>query len=227
MTEQQACTLCGMEGHTPAQCIWNGNEKALALVQEIDKRNAARSAQAQPSPAPELERPEVVAWQYEPYLGSEHYGKPKLAFVQPYSTDRNVEPLMTVSQHKHIDAARLACVGILADEILKLSSERDAAQASFKNFHRGLCERFGYVHDEKDWQRDQLSLSEHIAKQAAQAGRLANGYTGWVTQYPGRAAKLWGSREIAELNWWPEDGQQLFRVVEVERIAAAPAPGGE
>ncbi|HCF4509458.1 TPA: hypothetical protein NIF35_003466 [Pseudomonas aeruginosa] len=46
------------------------------------------------------------------------------------------------------------------------------------------------------------------------------GYTGWVTQYPGRAAKLWGSREIAELNWWPEDGQQLFRVVEVERIAA-------
>ncbi|MFG8158703.1 hypothetical protein ACEOQO_28985 [Pseudomonas aeruginosa] len=50
------------------------------------------------------------------------------------------------------------------------------------------------------------------------------GYTGWVTQYPGRAAKLWGSREIAELNWWPEDGQQLFRVVEVERIAA-PAQG--
>ncbi|MGV5083060.1 hypothetical protein [Pseudomonas aeruginosa] len=50
------------------------------------------------------------------------------------------------------------------------------------------------------------------------------GYTGWVTQYPGRAARLWGSREIAELNWWPEDGQQLFRVVEVERIAA-PAQG--
>ncbi|MDH1012029.1 hypothetical protein N5J43_16760 [Pseudomonas nicosulfuronedens] len=61
---------------------------------------------------------------------------------------------------------------------------------------------------------------------AAQAVQLPNGYTGWVTQYPGKAAKLWGSREIAELNWWPEDGQRLFRVVEVERIAE-PAQGGE
>ncbi|PVX75591.1 hypothetical protein [Paraburkholderia unamae] len=33
----------------------------------------------------------------------------------------------------------------------------------FKNFHRLLCERFGYVHDEKDWWRDQLSLIEWIA----------------------------------------------------------------
>lgn len=32
----------------------------------------------------------------------------------------------------------------------------------FKNFHRLLCERFGYVHDEKDWNRDQLSLIEWI-----------------------------------------------------------------
>ncbi|CAE6967732.1 hypothetical protein [Paraburkholderia domus] len=34
---------------------------------------------------------------------------------------------------------------------------------AFKNFHRLLCERFNYVHDEKDWRRDQLSLIEHIA----------------------------------------------------------------
>lgn len=38
---------------------------------------------------------------------------------------------------------------------------------SFKNFHRLLCERFGYTHDEKDWRRDQLSLIEHIAAQSA------------------------------------------------------------
>lgn len=36
---------------------------------------------------------------------------------------------------------------------------------AFKNFHRLLCERFGYCHDEKDWRRDQLSLIEHIATQ--------------------------------------------------------------
>jgi hypothetical protein len=34
----------------------------------------------------------------------------------------------------------------------------------FKNFHRLLCERFGYGHDPIDWQRDQLSLIEHIAE---------------------------------------------------------------
>lgn len=33
----------------------------------------------------------------------------------------------------------------------------------FKNFHRSLCERFGYRHDEVDWKRDLCSLEEHIA----------------------------------------------------------------
>jgi hypothetical protein len=43
--------------------------------------------------------------------------------------------------------------------------ERD--QAAFKNFHRALCERFRYEHDETDWRRDQMSLIEWIAKRAA------------------------------------------------------------
>lgn len=43
----------------------------------------------------------------------------------------------------------------------------------FKNFHRLLCERFNYVHDEKDWNRDQLSLIEHIARKAAPAPEVA------------------------------------------------------
>ena len=38
------------------------------------------------------------------------------------------------------------------------------AFAEFKNFHRALCERFDYVHDERDWKRDQISLIEWIAK---------------------------------------------------------------
>ncbi|MGN6282132.1 hypothetical protein [Frateuria sp.] len=43
----------------------------------------------------------------------------------------------------------------------------------FKNFHRLLCERFGYAHDEADWKRDQVSLIEWIACQ--QAGRVDEG----------------------------------------------------
>lgn len=35
----------------------------------------------------------------------------------------------------------------------------------FKRFHRSLCVRFGYVHDEEFWWRDLVSLEEHIAKQ--------------------------------------------------------------
>lgn len=41
-----------------------------------------------------------------------------------------------------------------------------AGDGEFKNFHRLLCDRFGYVHDEKDWKRDQLSLIEWIAARA-------------------------------------------------------------
>jgi hypothetical protein len=39
----------------------------------------------------------------------------------------------------------------------------------FKNFHRLLCDRFGYTHDEVDWKRDQISLIEWIAKQVKPA----------------------------------------------------------
>ncbi|BCZ85517.1 hypothetical protein PTKU64_91920 (plasmid) [Paraburkholderia terrae] len=40
------------------------------------------------------------------------------------------------------------------------------AEHEFKNFHRLLCERFGYVHDDRDWKRDQASLIEWIANHA-------------------------------------------------------------
>ena len=39
----------------------------------------------------------------------------------------------------------------------------------FKNFHRQLCERFSYTHDEVDWKRDQISLIEWIDKQKKSA----------------------------------------------------------
>ena len=43
--------------------------------------------------------------------------------------------------------------------------QRDAAESGFKNFHRSLCARFGYSHDERDWKRDQVSLEEYIASE--------------------------------------------------------------
>jgi len=42
------------------------------------------------------------------------------------------------------------------------------ADHEFKNFHRTMCKRFGYTHDERDWKRDQVSLIEWIAKKVEQ-----------------------------------------------------------
>ncbi|MGS0546054.1 hypothetical protein ACU8WE_26230 [Pseudomonas parakoreensis] len=52
-----------------------------------------------------------------------------------------------------------------ASRIRRQEANIEQMKAGFKNFHRSLCERFGYFHDEADWQRDQLSLEEHIATQ--------------------------------------------------------------
>lgn len=88
MTEQQACPLCGAGGHTAAQCSMEmdlirhiaglysgkaikgdftqvyitGNE--IWMAQQI-LASQQRAALAQPSPAPELERPEVARWDFD------------------------------------------------------------------------------------------------------------------------------------------------------------------
>ncbi len=51
---------------------------------------------------------------------------------------------------------------ILAAPNTERAGVRDDTHA-FKNFHRSLCARFGYTHDEIDWRRDLVSLEEHIA----------------------------------------------------------------
>lgn len=54
-------------------------------------------------------------------------------------------------------------------------------ESDFKNFHRLLCERFGYVHDEQDWRRDQLSLIEHIVASTAKASEVEQAPVAYTT----------------------------------------------
>lgn len=76
-----------------------------------------------------------------------------------------------------ISAMRGLYGGWRCESAIKKCEEALAAQPatapddshSFKNFHRSLCDRFGYCHDDKDWRRDLISLEEHIAKQAKPA----------------------------------------------------------
>jgi hypothetical protein len=70
--------------------------------------------------------------------------------------DFSVENL--VGWNKAINAIRKARSAPLQD-----------SDHEFENFHRLLCERFGYTHDEVDWKRDQISLIEWIAKQVKPA----------------------------------------------------------
>lgn len=70
--------------------------------------------------------------------------------------------------HSALAAARTALnkspkAHICAGETQALTPVGTTWEHSFKNFHRNLCERFGYVHDEVDWFRDQASLEEYIA----------------------------------------------------------------
>ena len=59
------------------------------------------------------------------------------------------------------DTAILAVVAALA---ATPEPQRQAqGEQAFKNFHRSLCARFGYTHDDKFWWRDLVSLEEHIA----------------------------------------------------------------
>ncbi len=84
---------------------------------------------AQPSPArseqAEAERPEVVAWRY----GSSGGIVSDKACLDEWKSGGEYQSLMTVAQHERIDAARLASVRVLADEVLELAAQRDAAQA--------------------------------------------------------------------------------------------------
>ena len=61
--------------------------------------------------------------------------------------------------------ARVATAQIRAATV---AQPAEAQPDEFANFHRLLCERFGYTHDPQDWRRDQLSLIEWIAAKVAQ-----------------------------------------------------------
>jgi hypothetical protein len=77
----------------------------------------------------------------------------------------------------HIGPETPATIDGLPLAVRRVVLERDEARVAlasasdhkFKNFHRLLCERFGYVHDEKDWKRDQVSSIEWIASGASEA----------------------------------------------------------
>lgn len=72
--------------------------------------------------------------------------------------------LKSAGNHK---TAMRAAITAAYPHMTGAAQEAEEAWRQFKNFHRLLCERFEYSHDEKDWRRDQVSLIEWIARRLA------------------------------------------------------------
>jgi hypothetical protein len=100
--------------------------------------------------------------------------------------------------------------------LLRQIASTPQADADFKNFHRLLCERFDYVHDEGDWKRDQLSLIEHIASRAAIAA-------GGAQEAVKVGSETWNVLRlcITELSSWMHDHGQDLRSQEAIKRARA------
>lgn len=119
-----------------------------------------------------LEPPGVVGWEDTKtgetgtlctVCGHDSSAEPPRECRHPVLTDDPEQPGVNI----YLCAACKKVVRVNEFESFVREPEPSDAHA-FKNFHRVLCERFGYAHDERDWRRDQISLIEHIASRLAQ-----------------------------------------------------------
>lgn len=76
---------------------------------------------------------------------------------------------------------------------------------------------------------DLRALLDHHARLQGlidgQADSAADEAITWGTQYPGKSIKLFGAREIAELNWYPDEGADLVGLRVVERVQPTKGDG--
>lgn len=68
-------------------------------------------------------------------------------------------------------------------------------------------------------------LRRLLAMIEGQADRAVDEAITWGTQFPGKAIKLFGAREIAELNWYPDEGADLVGLRVVERVQPSKGEG--
>jgi hypothetical protein len=120
--------------------------------------------------------------------------------------------------------------GIDIDTLTGDLRDRDATitrlRADFKNFHRSLCERFGYTHDDADWARDLVSLEEHIANRATPAPVSAAPAGDEQDSFEkGYSALLFAIKLIAQGH---DDPQQFAKLILAGQEGGMfPAPAGD
>ena len=93
-------------------------------------------------------------------------------------------------------------------------------------------DELGFTAEDKECSNGSLEIVAAIRELKEQAltqqrgGGNWPGMSYWAVQLPGKMPKLYGVRSIAELNWYPDEGAELIRLQEIERIDASKAGGG-
>lgn len=108
---------------------------------------------------------------------------------------------------------------LVATETDQLRQRVAELEAEFKNFHRSLCDRFGYGHDEIDWRRDLVSLEEHIAAQLAP--RAPEDDTD-NEQYREMLKRFWPGQKSHAVESEPDDFTQLDEAAAIAAGRADP-----
>ncbi|UCL84537.1 hypothetical protein [Pseudomonas sp. HS-18] len=216
------------------------------FVDEFWQGWKARAALAQPSPAPELERPEVVAWSnwkvgtrsHVPFRteveAARSVNASEIAATQegPYS----VEPLMTVAQHDRIVGALQRQVSALALGAEQAMEQRDAAQARVAELERqepalwfwlergdesnDYARRARYTAKRPTNMQADLGMIPYYAAPVAQAGQVPEALReGFMTSCSG-GGKYEVKIQFSNL----KDAQESHNFL-VKLLAAAPAQG--
>ncbi|MBG6287715.1 hypothetical protein I5I61_09690 [Pseudomonas nitroreducens] len=223
-------------------------DTAAGVVGALQRQVEGLAALAQPSPAPELERPEVVG-----YCDPNHIQRMRDDQISGYMVhdEKGIytcEPLMTVAQHERIVAAHLdnARYNASAQDkvILQLKQEHDAAQARVAELEKQ--EPVAFVVDVQGYKRlicatreEAASNAEHFEKRGRKS-TVTPLYAAPVAQ-AGQVPEGWKLVPIEPTEWPLEAGVKAYNAAVKygceqidciydalhEMLAAAPAQGGE
>jgi len=196
---------------------------------------AARAALAQPSPAPELERPEVVG-----YCDPNHIQRMRDDQITGFMVHEEkgvytCEPLMIVDQHDRIVGALRAEVQRwheASDAAMQLNiasrKELRAAQARVAEIEQALIAAGVHVSDHPAMERVRALLVGAPVAQAGQVPYVPKGEWSFKYHENGSIVICNGSDwTLIEAGKGPIYEQFLYRFCESQMNAAAPAQGGE
>ncbi len=166
MVKHPNCTRCSCE----SESLSGGNPGEKSVSRPADHRGIVSARSSEGGIGGQRSSPESIQ-SCEPVgsdTASEGAGEPGAIYKRKVMTPHS--PLSASAHEPPVDLGQHICI----DDKYHLgyaSTCFRCIEHVFKNFHRLLCHRFGYAHDEKDWQRDQLSLIEWIANRNDQPPR--------------------------------------------------------